>query len=151
MEAPNCQRYTVAIVLNHTIIFAEDKQTSASFFASLFGLPDPVVWGPFLIVALGEGGMIQFAEANFVIQPQHYAFLVTETKLTRSTSVSSMRAWNTGQTRKGRNQASSTGTTVDEASTSATRQATVSKSSPARTAWGRRPADQHQGQRSGMD
>jgi hypothetical protein len=34
--------------------------------------------GPFLVVALGQGGLIQFAEANFAVQAQHYAFLVTE-------------------------------------------------------------------------
>ncbi len=66
------------MLFNHAIIFAEDKQKSASFFASLFGLPDPVAWGPFLSVALGQGGLVQFAEANFAIQAQHYAFLVTE-------------------------------------------------------------------------
>jgi catechol 2,3-dioxygenase-like lactoylglutathione lyase family enzyme len=78
MEAPNRQEYVVAVVLNHAIIFAEDKQTSASFFTSLFGLPDPVAWGPFLVVELGQGGLVQFAEASFAIQAQHYAFLVTE-------------------------------------------------------------------------
>lgn len=68
----------MAVVWNHAIIFAKDRQTSASFFASLFGLPDPVAWGPFLFVHLDEGGLVQFAEANFAIQAQHYAFLVTE-------------------------------------------------------------------------
>ena len=78
MEAPHRRGYVVAVVLNHAIIFAEDKHKSASFFASLFGLPDPVAWGPFLVVALGQGGLVQFAEAHFAIQAQHYAFLVTE-------------------------------------------------------------------------
>jgi catechol 2,3-dioxygenase-like lactoylglutathione lyase family enzyme len=78
MEAPNRREYVVAVVFNHAIIFAKDRQESASFFASLFDLPDPAAWGPFLSVELGAGGLVQFAEANFAIQPQHYAFLVTE-------------------------------------------------------------------------
>jgi catechol 2,3-dioxygenase-like lactoylglutathione lyase family enzyme len=68
----------MAVVFNHAIVFAKDAQESASFFAALFGLPDPVAWGPFLSLALGGGGLVQFATANFEIQPQHYAFLVTE-------------------------------------------------------------------------
>jgi catechol 2,3-dioxygenase-like lactoylglutathione lyase family enzyme len=78
MEASNCQGYIMAMLFNHAIVFAKDKRASASFFASVFGLPDPVAWGPFLSVALGQGGLVQFAEATFAIQPQHYAFLVTE-------------------------------------------------------------------------
>ncbi len=68
----------MTVLFNHAIVFAADKQVSASFFAALFGLPNPVAWGPFLAVELGQGGLVQFAEANFEIQPQHYAFLVTE-------------------------------------------------------------------------
>ena len=68
----------MAVVLNNVIILAEDKQKSASFFASLFDLPAPVAWGPFLVVALGQGGLVQFTEVHIAIQPQHYAFLVTE-------------------------------------------------------------------------
>jgi catechol 2,3-dioxygenase-like lactoylglutathione lyase family enzyme len=56
----------------------KDKHQSASFFASLFGLPEPVVWGPFVSVQLDQGGLVQFADADFEIQVQHYAFLVTE-------------------------------------------------------------------------
>lgn len=78
MEASNPQGYVVAVLFNHAILFAKNKQESASFFASLFDLPEPIAWGPFVSVELGEGGLVQFADANFEIQAQHYAFLITE-------------------------------------------------------------------------
>jgi catechol 2,3-dioxygenase-like lactoylglutathione lyase family enzyme len=68
----------VSVLFNHAILFARNKQESASFFASLFDLPAPVAWGPFVSVELGEGGLVQFADVDFEIQAQHYAFLVTE-------------------------------------------------------------------------
>lgn len=69
---------SITISLNHTIIFADDKSASASFFTRLFGLPEAESWGPFLIVNLDNDGLIQFAEPGIEIQPQHYAFLVAE-------------------------------------------------------------------------
>ena len=71
-------RVVVPVTFNHAIVFAHDKHLSASFFASLFGLPEPVAWGPFVSVRLDQGGLVQFADAAFDIQPQHYAFLVGE-------------------------------------------------------------------------
>lgn len=68
----------MAVLFNHAIVFAQDKHRSASFLASLFGLPDPVARGLFVSVELGQGGSVQFAEADFQIRAQHYAFLVTE-------------------------------------------------------------------------
>ena len=66
------------ISLNHTIVFAEDKDESASFFTRLFGLPEAASWGPFLIVELDNDGSVLFAEPGVEIQPQHLAFLVSE-------------------------------------------------------------------------
>ncbi len=66
------------ITLNHTIVFANDRRESASFFTGLFDLPGAASWGPFLIVELDNGGSILFAEPGIDIQPQHYAFLVAE-------------------------------------------------------------------------
>ncbi len=68
----------MSITFNHTIIAARDRHACASFFAQLFGLPEPASWGPFVSVALGEGALLQFAEAGGDIQPQHYAFLVDD-------------------------------------------------------------------------
>ncbi|OZM71856.1 glyoxalase [Amycolatopsis antarctica] len=68
----------MSVLLNHTIVFAKDKRESASLFVSLFALREPIGWGPFLSVELGQGGLVQFADVDFDIQPQHYAFLVSE-------------------------------------------------------------------------
>ncbi|WP_420597382.1 VOC family protein [Deinococcus sp.] len=68
----------MSITFNHAIIAAHDRQASASFFAHLFGLPEPTSWGPFASVMLGEGTHLQFAGVSGEIQPQHYAFLVDD-------------------------------------------------------------------------
>jgi catechol 2,3-dioxygenase-like lactoylglutathione lyase family enzyme len=67
------------IAFNHTIVFSRDRERSARFFTELFGLPDAVEFGPFLNVELEHGGNLDFAADNRdEIQPQHYAFLVSE-------------------------------------------------------------------------
>lgn len=70
----------MTISLDHTIVAAKDKQHSAYFFTTLFGLPDPVPSGHFLSVELGNGVTLDFAEppGDLDIHPQHYAFLVSE-------------------------------------------------------------------------
>lgn len=66
------------VSLNHAIVFAEDKDESASFFTWLFDLPEAESWGPFRIVGLDNEGSVLFAEPGVEIQPQHLAFLVAE-------------------------------------------------------------------------
>ena len=73
----------MTVSFNHTIVFADNKQESAEFFGTLFGLPDPVSWGPFLTFELDHGVLIQFAEPGIEILPQHYAFLVSEAEFDR--------------------------------------------------------------------
>jgi len=69
----------MTVTFNHTIIAARDRRESASFIARLFGLSEPVEWGPFASVALDEGVLLQFAEPGIDdIQMQHYAFLVDD-------------------------------------------------------------------------
>ena len=69
----------MTIAFNHTIIAARDRHESASFFTRLFALPEPTVWGPFVIVTLDHGVFLQFAEPDVPdIQMQHYAFLVDD-------------------------------------------------------------------------
>ena len=68
----------MAVSFNHCIVFAKNTHESASFFATLFALPEPVAWGPFLSVSLDRGVVIQFAAPEIEIQPQHYAILVSE-------------------------------------------------------------------------
>lgn len=66
--------------LNHTIVAAHDKQASASFLADILGLPQPVAFGPFLVVEAGNGVSLDFrnVSAGTEIARQHYAFLVSE-------------------------------------------------------------------------
>lgn len=70
----------MAIELNHTIVAAHDKQESARFLTELFGLPDAVPFGHFLVVTLEHRLSLDFADvpADEPIHPQHYAFLVSE-------------------------------------------------------------------------
>ncbi|RDI32705.1 hypothetical protein DEU38_103442 [Rhodococcus sp. AG1013] len=78
MEASYHKGSSMAISLNHTIVFAQDKHVSAFFLTSLFGLPDPVPAGPFLAVQLENGVTLDFADPPIDVLPQHYAFLVSE-------------------------------------------------------------------------
>lgn len=68
----------MTVSFNHMIVFARDKHESAAFLTHMLGLAEPTSWGPFVTAELEPGVLVQFADANFDIQPQHYAFLVTE-------------------------------------------------------------------------
>ena len=69
----------MSVLFNHTIIAARDRRASAAFVARLFGLPAPTEWGPFTILSLADGVLLQFAELPVTgIQMQHYAFLVDD-------------------------------------------------------------------------
>jgi catechol 2,3-dioxygenase-like lactoylglutathione lyase family enzyme len=63
--------------LNHTIVAARDRQTSARFLADVLGLPAPTTYGPFWIVQLANDVSLDFVDDDDV-HPRHYAFLVTE-------------------------------------------------------------------------
>jgi catechol 2,3-dioxygenase-like lactoylglutathione lyase family enzyme len=65
--------------LNHTIVHASDPVKSARFLAKILGRPDPIQFGHFKVVELDNGVSLDFAAANGPIQPQHYAFLISET------------------------------------------------------------------------
>lgn len=70
----------MSISINHLILFARDKSVSAAFLARLLDRPAPSSWGPFNIVDLGDGSHVEFATADFDIQPVHVAFLISETE-----------------------------------------------------------------------
>jgi catechol 2,3-dioxygenase-like lactoylglutathione lyase family enzyme len=75
----------MAIRLNHTIVAAHDRDTSATFLTTLLGLPAPSLLGPFAVVRIGDTSLDymdvkEYMGANGEITPQHYAFLVSESE-----------------------------------------------------------------------
>jgi catechol 2,3-dioxygenase-like lactoylglutathione lyase family enzyme len=75
--------HDVSVQLNHTIVWCRDKQRSATFLAEILGLPAPARFGPFLVVALGNGVSLDFHETDGEIASQHYAFLISEHEFDR--------------------------------------------------------------------
>lgn len=70
----------MAVHLNHTIVQVRDKSESATFVAELLGVEAPTVFGPFLVVELGNGVSLDFMDDDDPVHSQHYAFLVSETE-----------------------------------------------------------------------
>ena len=68
----------MAVKLNHTIVSARDKRTSATFVSEILGLPAPVPYGPFLGVQVDNEVTLDFMDATGTITSQHYAFLISE-------------------------------------------------------------------------
>ncbi len=69
----------MTIKLNHTIVNVRDKRASAKFFTELFGLPPAKPFASyFLTVQLANGVTLDFCDADYDPEPQHYAFLVSE-------------------------------------------------------------------------
>jgi catechol 2,3-dioxygenase-like lactoylglutathione lyase family enzyme len=68
----------VTAQLNHTIVYCTDRKKSARFLAEMLGRPAPRRFGPFDVVELDNGVSLDFAVADGPIQPQHYAFLISE-------------------------------------------------------------------------
>lgn len=66
------------VQLNHFIVYARDSQASARFLAGLLGLPEPVRFGPFFVVATDNGTSLDFIDTDGDIASQHYAFLISE-------------------------------------------------------------------------
>ena len=67
----------MSISLNHTIVSATHPDRSARFLTDLLGLSPPLQVGPFTVVQVGETSL-DYVQAEGDIDPQHYAFLVTE-------------------------------------------------------------------------
>jgi catechol 2,3-dioxygenase-like lactoylglutathione lyase family enzyme len=68
----------VTIQLNHTIVWCKNKEKSAAFLTTLFGLPPARDFGPFKVVELANGVSLDFYTVDHKIALQHYAFLISE-------------------------------------------------------------------------
>jgi catechol 2,3-dioxygenase-like lactoylglutathione lyase family enzyme len=68
----------MATQFNHTIVSCSNQDVSAKFLADMLGRPAPARCGHFHVVALDNGVSLDFANAEGPIQPQHYAFLISE-------------------------------------------------------------------------
>ncbi|MFJ8043902.1 VOC family protein [Kitasatospora sp. NPDC096147] len=67
------------IQLNHTAVYASDRQASAEFLATVLGLEVGNPFGPFLPVDLGNDVTLDYYEKrDEPVQGQHYAFLVPD-------------------------------------------------------------------------
>jgi catechol 2,3-dioxygenase-like lactoylglutathione lyase family enzyme len=65
--------------LNHTIVAARDRDASAMFLSEILGLDPPLILGSFAVVKVGDDLTLDFVESHD-IEPQHYAFLVSDTE-----------------------------------------------------------------------
>jgi catechol 2,3-dioxygenase-like lactoylglutathione lyase family enzyme len=69
----------MAIILNHTIAPARNKQDAARWFAQIFGLRFDGLKTHFAPVRVSETLTLLFAE-EAAFDPRHYAFHVSETE-----------------------------------------------------------------------
>jgi catechol 2,3-dioxygenase-like lactoylglutathione lyase family enzyme len=67
----------MSVELNHTIVWAHDKEASARFLANILGVPLGAPSGPFVPIRLGNGVTLDYGDAGEV-RAQHYAFLLGE-------------------------------------------------------------------------
>jgi catechol 2,3-dioxygenase-like lactoylglutathione lyase family enzyme len=67
----------MTITLNHTIVWARDKDAAARLFAEIFGLRFEGSGGHFAPVRVNDTLTLDFAEAKGTIAGQHYAFHVS--------------------------------------------------------------------------
>lgn len=67
----------MAVSLNHTIVVARDKATSATFLTDILGLSPHLPLGHFAVVQIG-GTSLDFVDTDGAIEQRHFAFLVSE-------------------------------------------------------------------------
>ncbi|HEX4252404.1 MAG TPA: VOC family protein [Pseudonocardia sp.] len=63
----------MAVELNHIIVPARDKHTSAAFLAGILGVEVGTAWGPFVPLPMSNGVTLDFMDAER-FNPQHCAF-----------------------------------------------------------------------------
>ena len=68
----------MTVKLNHTIVYARDKNASAAFLAEVLGLGAPASFGPFMGVQVDNEVTLDFIDTEGEVASQHYAFLISE-------------------------------------------------------------------------
>ena len=68
----------MTITLNHTIVWARDKEGAARLFAKIFGLRFEGAGGHFAPVRVNDTLTLDFAGATGPVASQHYAFHVSD-------------------------------------------------------------------------
>src|SRR5215510_7111804 len=76
-QSTRLRRCLMAIMLNHTIVPAHDKEASARFFAHLFGLTYAGPMGHFAPVQVNETLTLNFDNRDR-FESHHYAFHVND-------------------------------------------------------------------------
>lgn len=66
------------VELNHTIVNVLDREAAVRFMIDVFGLGEPTEIGPFLALQTSNGVGLDYIAAPAPIEPQHYAFKVSE-------------------------------------------------------------------------
>ena len=66
------------VQFNHTIVWCRDKVRAAAFLADILGRPASTRLGPFEVIELGNGVLLDFRDTDDAIASQHYAFLVDD-------------------------------------------------------------------------
>ena len=70
----------MTITLNHTIVWARDKNAAARLFAEIFGLRVESSGGHFAPVRVNNTLTLDFADATGTSAGQHYAFHVSDSE-----------------------------------------------------------------------
>jgi catechol 2,3-dioxygenase-like lactoylglutathione lyase family enzyme len=68
----------MAVELNHTIVHAADPPETARFMSEVFGLPQAEAFSHFLVIRTANGVSLDYTKGEPPIDPEHYAFLVSE-------------------------------------------------------------------------
>lgn len=65
--------------LNHTIIWAADREKSVAFYKEILGLKaEEIFGGHFIAVRINDSLTFDFAPSRGRVTPQHYAFKVSD-------------------------------------------------------------------------
>ena len=68
----------MTVELNHIIVHARDKRTSARFLARILDVPVRPQWGPFIPVSVDNGVTLDYVDDPDDFTKQHCAFLVSD-------------------------------------------------------------------------